>query len=378
MKMPQQASLAPSQLSKFVVLCVALGSSWTVVSATGGELLQRAPIADNWVDQVSWHVRSDGSSSFVVQSVAPESVIRRWGLKAGDRLVSFAGAIPQSTEELKLLSQSLRTEDWDLTVLRNDRMIRLDVADLDEAQSSASHEPSVLEELPFSAEPLPLPGSNGQAAQPPSTIDTQPEHVATAANVWSFGFSTVTFRPEFWSGYEAPVMSGAMVSRVLQPSVAQTVGLGAGDIIVAVDGRRVDTAEELALHLGAKKNPVPFTLLAYRGQSLERIRFSDDATIETTPEVNSEPLPAPHRTKEPVVPGEELPPPSTADIELPPLLPPNPSTEPSTQPGPELPPSRQTDEDDELRRLEEQLKLHQEAMKEIEAEIKRRQQSSSK
>ena len=225
-----------------------------------------------WFTQIEWQVRSDGTRSLVVEGLNSNSNSTGWDLRAGDRVVAFAGVTISSPEELQTLSNGLAPGDWRFTVLRKDQLL-----DLQPIIESISGE-AVPNDLIVTEQNMETPIA---PALPAENIESPSSTRPAGVSEWALGFQTLTFCPEIWTGLETPVMSGALIRTVLNGSMAEEAGLIPGAIIVAVDGKRIDSAKELAKHLDAKSHPLPMALLAYHGRTLKRHRFGNFEILET-------------------------------------------------------------------------------------------------
>jgi serine protease Do len=225
-----------------------------------------------WFSQVEWQVRSDGTTSLVIRRLNSNSDLKYWDLRAGDRVVAFAGVTISSPTELQTLSDGLAPESWRLTVLRESHLIDLQ---------------PMLETISGTAVPddIHIAEQNTETLAAPTTptkdVSSPPSTLPAGVSQWALGFETLTFCPEIWTGLETPVLSGALIRTVLHGSMAAQAGLIPGAIIVAVDGKRIDSANELTEHLDAKTHPLPFAVLAYHGRTLKQHRFGDFEKLET-------------------------------------------------------------------------------------------------
>ncbi|MCA9106110.1 MAG: hypothetical protein KDA83_11815, partial [Planctomycetales bacterium] len=211
----------------------------------------------NWFDEIVWRDRTDGTKSLVVERVLPGGANPRLDLRRGDRIVSFAGVFPESTDELRELAIQMSDQEASLTVLRGDRIVSLPIG-VPAVESGAA--PLGAEEIPQGRpgrtsrgepahETLELGGVPSGLGSPLSQPLEQPTDRVLERNYGSatdaFGFQVTNFRHEQYPGFDTPVLSGVLVEQVTSNSLADRSGVSAGMIIVAVDGRRVDTAAEV-------------------------------------------------------------------------------------------------------------------------------------
>jgi serine protease Do len=108
------------------------------------------------------------------------------------------------------------------------------------------------------------------------------EIIATgfAIHPW-LGFTGRTLDPAVVEQYDLPVDYGAIVVDVVPGTPAEEAGLEAGDIIVAVDGVKVETMDQLVLELRKKQVGATVTIDFYHGDEA----MQSQATLEEKPEM---------------------------------------------------------------------------------------------
>lgn len=222
--------------------------------------------SSNWVDDVVWRDRTDGTPSLVVERILPGSP-RPWDLRRGDRVVSFAGVIPESVAELRELSAQLDSIDASLAVLRGDRLVTLERAAAPPGGHSGPEEI-----MPAEADRR---FENIPASPASSSLD--PNEPLAATPSIPLGFQVAEFNPERLPGLDTPVVTGVLVEEVVGSSIAAKAGLKAGVILVAVDGRRVERPDEVQRWLIERAMVDSITLLGYDGRQLKRFRL--DMTV---------------------------------------------------------------------------------------------------
>ena len=265
--------------------------------------------SSNWVDDVVWRDRTDGTPSLVVERILPGSP-RQWDLRRGDRVVSFAGVIPESVAELRELSEQLDSIDASLAVLRGDRLVTLQRAGAPPSRNSGPEEIMPAEaDRRFES----IPAS-------PASSSLDPNEPLAAAPSIPLGFQVTEFNPERLQGLDTPVVTGVLVQEVVGDSIAAKAGLKAGVILVAVDGRRVERPDEVQRWLIERAMVDSITLLGYEGRQLKRFRLDmtvEDGELESLPTTEG----------------------SDADSELP-LSGPDSSPRPAATPKPSIMPPR--------------------------------------
>jgi S1-C subfamily serine protease len=80
------------------------------------------------------------------------------------------------------------------------------------------------------------------------------QHIATAIGLWLFGISSLYARIEIGVGCIDADPRGAKVIEVKDPGYAKQMGLTIGDVIIMLNGKRVDKADSLARELAAAES----------------------------------------------------------------------------------------------------------------------------
>ena len=252
---------------RLATACLAISiGGWAAGTLAHGSEASGAQISPLGFTGIQWQMRSDGTRSLVIESLESNNPLNRWDFQVGDRVVSFVGVTVSSPEELHTLSENIDPQMWWITVLRGDRLLDFQTEVESITGEAVPDEMIVAEQhthAPSTAD-IPAEKTNANSSGRPAGVSE-----------WSLGFETITFCPEIWTGLETPVLSGALVQKVLHGSMAEDAGLAAGAIIVAVDGRRIYSARELTEHLDKKTHPLPFAVLAYHGPTLKRHRFGE-------------------------------------------------------------------------------------------------------
>ncbi|HEX5106101.1 MAG TPA: PDZ domain-containing protein [Pirellulaceae bacterium] len=121
------------------------------------------------------------------------------------------------------------------------------------------------------AEPAPLDlGTPPATPEPPVPGVTDDPLPAETSGRPSLGITVVPLTAEARVAYSLPVTRGALIANVRPGSPADTAGLPVGGTIVAIDGRKIDSADELVA-----------AIRAYRpGQEVE-IRYYDGPQLAT-------------------------------------------------------------------------------------------------
>lgn len=86
----------------------------------------------------------------------------------------------------------------------------------------------------------------------------------------SLGVSVIPLTEELRERYDLSIRRGAFIAQVRPGSPADTAGLPVGGVIVAIDGRRIDTADELVGIIAASRPGNMVELTYYQGATLAR------------------------------------------------------------------------------------------------------------
>lgn len=138
--------------------------------------------------------------------------------------------------------------------------------------------------LPATEPPATVPGASGPIRSSPAIgapeatvtpgTDSLPSPAAPTAGGGgaSLGITVVPLTPEAIAAYGLVVRRGALITAIRPGSPADTAGLPLGAVVVTIDGRRIDTADEL----------VGFVRAARPGQEVELGYMQGDRTLRKT------------------------------------------------------------------------------------------------
>lgn len=158
------------------------------------------------------------------------------GIKPGDRILSAGGV------ELKRLSDMAGVvgklpagSRVEFVLARDGRSVKITVVLAERAADPVNP-----------TEPLPVPKNTL-----PTPAPTVEEPVEFEAGPAQLGVRTAEVSPELQRAYGLTVRRGAVIQSIVEGSPADRYGLPLGGAIVAVDGGRVDSPEDLAALIGA-------------------------------------------------------------------------------------------------------------------------------
>lgn len=220
----------------------------------------------------------------------------------------------------------------------------------------------------------PLPPFPPAAPQPPTEVTTTTAPAGEQRVL--LGVRAVPVTPELQAALNLPEPRGALIVDVREGSPAQRVGLPLEAVIVAIDGKRIDSPQDLADGVLARGEGATIKLSYFRyGQLYERsIRLGGtDATpaapIATPPtnipsSVVPPSLPPADVTPTPLPPSTVPPSPSAPSLTPPSLTLPQPPIAPTAPPAPATPVESETEA---LRRRVRELESR---LSEMEAQLK--------
>lgn len=134
----------------------------------------------------------------------------------------------------------------------------------------------------------------------PETTPLPADGLAVPAAKPSLGIKVVELTDQARAVYNLSVRRGALITYIRPGSPADTVGLPIGGVVVALDGRRIDTADQLVSAIGARTVGTEIELTYYDGPDLARksVRLAPAPTALVT-DPGTDPsggLPAPGAT----------------------------------------------------------------------------------
>jgi membrane-associated protease RseP (regulator of RpoE activity) len=134
--------------------------------------------------------------------------------------------------------------------------------------------------LPANDPPAAAPGAGGpirsspaagapEAAATPSA-DTLPSPAEPAGGGASLGITVKSLTPEDIAAYGLVVRRGGLITAIRPGSPADTAGLPLGAVVVTIDGRRIDTADDLVAFVRAARPGQEVELGYMQGERMQR------------------------------------------------------------------------------------------------------------
>lgn len=145
------------------------------------------------------------------------------------------------------------------------------------ADSLRSPRAAPIRSTPAAEAPLELGAVPGNPAAP-SGLDPLPapegsllpEEGSPAASKPSLGVKVVELTDQARAAYSLSVRRGALITYIRPGSPADTAGLPLGGVVVALDGKRIDTADQLVGAISARRVGTEIELTYYDGPNLAR------------------------------------------------------------------------------------------------------------
>jgi hypothetical protein len=189
------------------------------------------------------------------------------GLKVGDRVTAVNKAMVKDIEELGTVMGAVPPGGkLTLAVVRDGKPMTI-VATLAEPSREAAPAPATVN--PGGLDD-PLGPAAGELPPPTPPGPEESPRVGGAPGRPSLGITVVTFNEEARSRSVVPARSGALITQIRPHSPADRAGLPIGGVIVAFDGQRIDTADELVAAIAASRPGDEVEISYYNGNSLAR------------------------------------------------------------------------------------------------------------
>lgn len=206
------------------------------------------------------------SGGIVVTEVGEQSPAAKAGLKVGDKITSVNRAIVEDIEELGAVMGTVPPGGkLTLGVVRDGRAMTI-VATLAEPSEEPAPAPAASEPGGLDS---PLGPGAGDLPAPATPPDESPRAGDTSGRP-SLGITVVTFNEQTRRRSNVPARSGALITQIRPQSPADRAGLPIGGVIVAYEGRRIDTADELVAAIAASRPGDEVEISYYQGNSLSR------------------------------------------------------------------------------------------------------------
>jgi len=207
---------------------------------------------------------TDGKQGIVVLSVKPGSPAEAAKLQKDDLVTAINGQAVKNLDDFQaVLDRVAAGQRAQFTVLRGERPLTL-TATLVARQTPPVARPNF--------EPPPAARPDFEDPGPPPTPASPPGAAVTDANLTrgSLGVSVVQLTDQARTTYGLTATRGALVATVKAGGPADRAGIPVGSLIVAVDGQRVSTPDEVVELVAAARAGQEMELTYYRGTTLTR------------------------------------------------------------------------------------------------------------
>ena len=186
----------------------------------------------------------------IIEKVAANSPAAAAGLKTADRIVAFGGASIGKIADLQMILTALAPGDRAVIEFFRDNQNKNALVEFPLKPSlKGPKQPTNKTGPPADNELLPAPLNSTPQVNPtpPDNLDKNASRVAgkssgSVVNKAGLGVVAVTVDPVIAQLKGLSVRQGAMLDDVLVNSAADTAGLRKGDTVIAMDGRRVNSA----------------------------------------------------------------------------------------------------------------------------------------
>lgn len=204
---------------------------------------------------------TDGQQGIVVLGVKPGSPAEAAKLQKNDLVTAINGQAVKNLDDFQaVLDQVGAGQKAQFTVLRGQDAITL-TATLVARQTPPVNRPNFEDPGPPPGEPLPA------EAVPNLPAQAVPEVNVSRA---SLGVSVVQLTEQSRATYGLGASRGALIAAVKAGGPADRAGLPVGGLIVAVDGKRIDTPDQVVELVAAARPGQEMELTYYRAATLTR------------------------------------------------------------------------------------------------------------
>lgn len=200
---------------------------------------------------------TDGQQGIVVLGVKPGSPAEAAKLQKSDLVTAINGQAVKNLDDFQIiLDQVAAGQKAQFTVLRGQDAMTL-TATLVARQTPPVNRPNFEDPGPPPGEPTPAFNPNAAA----------PDVNSSRA---SLGVSVVQLTEQARATYGLGASRGALIATVKAGGPADRAGLPVGGLIVAVDGQRIDTPDQVVEIVAASRPGQELELSYYRGGTLTR------------------------------------------------------------------------------------------------------------
>jgi serine protease Do len=206
-------------------------------------------------------VLEEAGGGLAVAEVTKDSPAEKAGLKAGDKITAVNRAPVKDIEELGQKMEPVPPGGKLTLTIERDGKESTVVATLGVPPEAVAEKKS---------DEVELGGPLGPAAgERTPEAATAPREGASPQRA-SLGISVVTYSNELRMRSDVPSRSGALISMIRPDSPAARAGLPLAGVIVAYDGQKVETAEELVDLIRTSRPGQEVELTYYQGTTLKR------------------------------------------------------------------------------------------------------------
>lgn len=261
-------------------------------------------------------VRSRGLSAngLIIEVVDKGGPADRAGLKVDDRITSVGGSTIKKNEDLRLIMSAFEPGDrTEVEFVRDGKKqstllefpgsqpqakksggLALNAPQKNAPQRNATSRGGT-EELPNPNQPALNRQPNKRAETPlansNSTIPILPLQNENSKEFRSgIGVTAVAVDPLLFARQKLSVRQGAFLDEVSKGSAAEKAGLKTGDVVIALDGRKIDSAVGMAELVQSYRPGEKAQLLYYRGNRLMRTEIKMDAIPASEMEFPTKPV----------------------------------------------------------------------------------------
>jgi serine protease Do len=221
------------------------------------------------VNDVEAEDARQGKSGVIVETVSPDSPAEKAGIKAGDAIVEFDGERVRSVRQFtRLVQESAPDRSVAAVLTRGGSRVTVNVTP-DRSAWSDEFGFRLLDRA-RSIQPTPLPPTPPAARTPRPFFDNEFPTVLRLLGGRRLGATMESLDDQLAEYFG--VKEGALVKSVMEGSVAQKAGLKAGDVIAAIDGRKVYEASDVNRALDRVAESGEFTMEIVRDKKTQTLK----------------------------------------------------------------------------------------------------------
>jgi membrane-associated protease RseP (regulator of RpoE activity) len=209
---------------------------------------------------------TDGQQGIVVLTTRPGSPAEAAGVKKDDVVTAINGQAVRNLNDFQhVMDQIAAGQKAQLTVRRGEQSLTLS------ATLVARQTPPVNRAEPEDpgAPPSPVPPNDPFAPGVPSRPAGNPPGEAVSSRA-SLGISVVPLTEQSRATYGLQATRGALIASVKPGGPADRAGLPVGGLIVAIDGTRIDSPDQVVDLVAAARPGQEMEVNYYRGNTLSR------------------------------------------------------------------------------------------------------------